>query len=352
MSRRVLIVDGGYFCAVESELLKSDQVDIVEFMTSLENDFGPFDRRYWFQGNSLGKKTEYHQLLERHDISVKIFGTKVQQGWNSSTRQKTAITTELGVDVAIGVKIVEVAYRHTPSNIVLITGDGDLFPAVQFAKTYVTVEVIASPSSLSHLLNPYAAKTNGTTVVKLTDLMWKCSKKSMPNNEYVEKRILAENQLSEATSDISLLQNQLGLSQTESANLNVEVGRLTAEKEQMKVQIDSLNAEITLLKTEMTGKDETIAKLFSLPLVQSMHDNHGLNHYFVSLSNLPKYAEKAAKLICNYCSDENDTQLAVVFCVPCFFKFMPETCSVCLSQECRQRHMADPHDKSRRHKVS
>ncbi|MEV5282694.1 NYN domain-containing protein [Streptomyces sp. NPDC006692] len=138
MDRCIVLVDAGYLLGAAATLLTGDaarsrlSVDhgrlIEQIRQRAEADTGqPLLRIYWFDGApERVPQPEHRRLRVMPRVTVRLgLLTRVEGRF----QQK-------GVDAAMHAQLTELARNHACSDIVLITGDGDLLPGVMAAKDH------------------------------------------------------------------------------------------------------------------------------------------------------------------------------------------------------------------------
>ncbi|MEH6376244.1 NYN domain-containing protein [Streptomyces sp. KLMMK] len=138
MDRCIVLVDAGYLLGAAATLLTGDaarsrlSVDharlIQQIRDRAQSETGqPLLRTYWFDGApDRVPQPEHRRLRVMPRVTVRLgMLTRV----DGRVQQK-------GVDAAIHAQLTELARHKAASDIVLITGDGDLLPGVMAAKEH------------------------------------------------------------------------------------------------------------------------------------------------------------------------------------------------------------------------
>lgn len=181
----VLIFDGGHYTtacrtATFFHLTSCDdpslnermlQVDTQQVLSKIELQTGlSFKKILYYQGTRDGKPNAFHRKLPER-MTVQIHEMKIQSGAipNDSSTQGQ-IVVEKGVDVQIGTKMIECAHgingEEKATNLVVITGDGDLESAFQSASRGCNVSVISMRGALSGRLVPFYKDLELDTVLR------------------------------------------------------------------------------------------------------------------------------------------------------------------------------------------
>ncbi|MFD9124573.1 NYN domain-containing protein [Kitasatospora sp. NPDC059571] len=138
MDRSVVLVDAGYLLGAAASLLAGEParsrvtVDHTVLVTALreraEAETGlPLLRVYWFDAAPDRRPLPEHRRLRvLPRVTVRLGAlTRAEGRW-----------VQKGVDAAMHAELTELARNHACSDVVLVTGDGDLLPGVMSAKEH------------------------------------------------------------------------------------------------------------------------------------------------------------------------------------------------------------------------
>lgn len=138
MDRCVVLVDAGYLLGAAASLLAGeparsritvDHTALIQGLRELaESDTGrPLLRIYWFDGApDRVPQPEHRRLRVMPRVTVRLGALTRSDGrW-----------AQKGVDAAMHAELTELARNHACSDIVLVTGDGDLLPGLMSAKEH------------------------------------------------------------------------------------------------------------------------------------------------------------------------------------------------------------------------
>ena len=128
MGKTVIFVDAGYLIAVT--LKKSKRIDLVKLSKALAKD--SWEKTIFYNAlpkcgtGEYSKAQRLHSKISRLDRCEVRLG-RLQYDKRDRPRQK-------GVDVKLGIDLVQMSMRKDFDTAILITGDSDLLYAVQKAK--------------------------------------------------------------------------------------------------------------------------------------------------------------------------------------------------------------------------
>ncbi|MEU3598091.1 NYN domain-containing protein [Streptomyces sp. NPDC006798] len=138
VDRCVVLVDAGYLLGAAASLLAGeparsritvDHTALIQGLRELaESDTGrPLLRIYWFDGApDRVPQPEHRRLRVMPRVTVRLGALTRSDGrW-----------AQKGVDAAMHAELTELARNHACSDIVLVTGDGDLLPGLMSAKEH------------------------------------------------------------------------------------------------------------------------------------------------------------------------------------------------------------------------
>ncbi|MGV9310892.1 NYN domain-containing protein [Streptomyces sp. NPDC003691] len=139
VDRCVVLVDAGYLLGAAASLLAGeparsriavDHPALVQGLRELaESDTErPLLRIYWFDGApDRVPQPEHRRLRVMPRVTVRL---------GALTRSSDGRWAQKGVDAAMHAELTELARNHACSDIVLVTGDGDLLPGLMSAKEH------------------------------------------------------------------------------------------------------------------------------------------------------------------------------------------------------------------------